>query len=813
MQTLLQDLRYTLRGMRRAPGFTLIAVFTLALGIGSATAVFSVIDAVLLRPLPFAHQDRLVFPDTHARSGYTQPWSYLSYVDARRDLRTFEGLAGYSDFLHINLESPSGPVSVQAVKGTDNFFSVLGVKPILGRTYLPGEDQPGRDDIAVLSYETWQANFGGQPGVVGTVVRLDGVPYTVIGVMPAGFRFPLSARNAIYTPLHVDPRWKANRGSHWMRTVGLVKEGVSLPLAQADFRRVLADLARAYPDMDGGRSVSLMPLREQIVGRAAQPLQTLIFAVLALLAIACVNVAGLLLARGVKREREVALRAAVGAGRFRLVRQMLTESLVLSFAGLAGGVLLSVALLAGMRTFLVDAMARGAEVHLNVEVLLVALALSVLSSVTASLAPALRLSGTAPNRALRSGGATGTGRGQHRLRSAFVITQVAFSLVLLVLSGLLLRNLHGLLNTNLGFDPQHILAEHVSLSPGRYDGRDPLVSFYQPLLERVSHLPGVRSAGLIDTLPIQSWGVNADVHIAGQPPYPPQAEMLAETRFVSSGYFDAMGIRLKSGRLLSEAQDTPDHPAGSVVVNEAFRRKFFSGGGGDPVGAHIDDADKAEMKTGIVGVVSDVRQNLPDPSMGEMDWLVDEISPKERLDNFANMTLVVRADGDPRLLIPALRHIMHQIDPTVPFSAPETMTEVVRESLVFQRLENWLFGIFAAFALLLAVVGLHGLITHEVELRTRDIGVRMALGSTRARVGALILKRVGLLLCGGLAAGWVLTLAMRQLLAAVIELHPGRDAVFLLAITALLAVCGLAASLWPARRAASIQPTQALRAE
>ncbi len=812
MQTLLQDLRYTLRGMRRAPGFTLIAIFTLALGIGSATAVFSVIDAVLLRPLPFAHQGRLVFPDTHARSGYQQPWSYPSYLDARADLKTFEALAGYSDYLHLNLESPSGPVSLLAVKGTDNFFSVFGVKPLLGRTYLPGEDQPGRDVVAVLSYEVWQTSFGGQPSVIGKAVRLDGVLYTVIGVMPAQFRFPLSARNAIYTPLHANPRDRESRGTHWMRTVGLLKEGVSLPVAQADFRRVLADLGRAYPDTDEGHTVRMMPLREQMVGEAAQPLRTLIFAVLALLAIACVNVAGLLLARGVKREREMALRAAVGAGRLRLLRQMLTESLVLAFAGLGGGVLLSAALLAGMRTFLVDALARGAEIHLNCGILLVALGLAVLTSVTASLAPALRLSGADPNRALRSGGAAGTGRGQHRLRSAFVITQVAFSLVLLVLSGLLLRNLHALLNTNLGFDPQQILTEVINLSPGRYEGRDPLVSFYQPLLERVSHLPGVEAAGLINRVPIQSSGSNSEVHITGQPPYLPQEEVLAEMRYVSSGYFKVMGIRLLSGRMLSEGQDTPDHLAGSIVVNQAFRRKFFAAGG-NPVGAHIDDDEKAELKTGIVGVVSDVRQGLTEPPLAEMDWLLEEIAPRERLGQFANMNLVLRTKGDPKLLVPSLRNAVHQVDPTVPFLTPETMTEVVRESLVFQRLENWLFGIFAAFALLLAIIGLHGLITHEVELRTRDIGVRMALGSTRARVAALVLQRVALLMGGGLAAGWLLTSALRTLLAAVIELHPGHDAAFLLGLTALLGFCGLTASLWPAHRAASIQPTEALRSE
>jgi predicted permease len=484
----------------------------------------------------------------------------------------------------------------------------------------------------------------------------------------------------------------------------------------------------------------------------------------------------------------------------------------LSVAGLAGGMLVSWALLAAMRTFLVDAIARGTDVRMNMPVLLVALVLSGVTSVLASLAPAVRLSGTDPNRALRAGGGTGTGRGQHRLRSLFVVTQVALSLMLLVVSGLLLRNLRGLLETNLGFDAKSILTTELDLSPGRYDGRDPLVTFYQPLLERVSHLPGVQGAGLINILPVQNWGSNSDVHITGQPPYPPNQEMLAETRLVSAGYFDAMGIRLVRGRMLSQAVDTPDHPASAVVVNEAFRRKFFSGGS-DPVGAHIDDNDKAELKTGIAGMVTDVRQNLQQPPLAEMDWLIDEIAPKDRLGNLSHMMLVVRSSGDLPALVPSLRSAVHDADPTVPFRAPETMTQVVNETLVFERMQGWLFGIFAAFALLLAVVGLYGLVNHEVELRTREIGIRMALGSTRGVVMSGVLRRVAVLMVVGVSIGWMLTLAVRKLLVAVVVMHATHDLVLLAGLTATLIAVGLLASVAPARKAATIEPMQALRTE
>jgi predicted permease len=813
LRNLVQDVRYAVRQLRRAPVFALTVALTLALGIGSATAVFSVLDATLLRPLPFANQERLVFPDTRAINGWNQPWSYPSYLDARAQLNSFEALAGYSDYSKINLEAPSGPVSLAAVKGTDNFFDVFGVKPLLGRTYLPGEDQPGRDSVAVLSYEVWQESFAGQPDAVGKVVRLDGAPYTVIGVMPSGFRFPLGTVHAIYTPLHPDPAYVHNRGSHWMRSVGLIKPGVSREQAQADIRRVCANLARVNPQ-DEGRTVSLLPLRQLFSGGVSAPLKTLALAVLGLLAIACVNVAGLLLARDVRREREMALRAAVGAGRARLARQIVTESLVLAGAGLLFGVGLAYGMLSAMRVFLVASLARGLDVHLNLAALGISVVVSGVVSVAASLIPALRLSGTDPIRALRDGTASaGTGRAQGRLRGGFAVIQVALSLALLAVSGLLLQHLRGLMKTRLGYPPKQVLAVHIDLSPGRYVGRDPLAELYQPLLDRVSHLPGVESAGLIDVLPIEQWGRNQGVHIAGQPPDQRNRERWVENRFVTTGYFDAMGIRLLHGRMLSSGLDPYQNPAGTVVVNQAFKKMFFVGGG-DPVGAHIDDSDKAEQKTGIVGVVTDTRQHLSELPMPEMDYLVDEVSPKDRLAVMTSMTLVVRASsGDVKQLIPSIRAALHDLDPKIPFRTPEAMAEVIDRSLVFERMESWLFGIFAALALLLSLVGIYGMVHHEVEVRTREIGVRMALGSSRVRVVRDIFVRVAVLMLTGVAVGWGLTLALRTVIASVVELNAAHDAMLLAALTAGLVVAGMLASVVPARNAASIDPMEALRNE
>lgn len=819
--SVLQDLRFALRQLRNSPAFAITAILTLSLGIGASSAIFNVIDAVLLRPLPYAEQDRLVYPVMIARTGDTLPSSWLSYLDVRAQQRTFDALAGYSMFGRVNLEGPNGPVALGAVKSTDNFFDVFGVKPLLGRTYLPGEDQPGKDNVVVLSYEVWQSSFGGQASVVGKDVQLDGIPYNVIGVMPAGFRFPLEAREAVYTPLHTNPSWAASRGMHWMRTVGRLKQGVSNEQARTDLNRVMADLARAYPEQETGHTVSrLLPLAvaanslDRFGKRTlAGPLGTLALAVLALLAIACVNVAGLLMARGIKREREMALRSAVGASRARLMRQLVNESLVLCFAGLLGGVLVSWTVLKAMNVFLVQAMSRGADIHLNLAVVAVAAGLSLLASMLASLSPAIRLSGADPNRALRAGTAgAGIGRNHHRIRSGFVITQVALSLVLLVVSGLLLKNLQGLLHTNLGINPDKILTTRIDLSKGRYAGRDPIATFYNPLLEKIAHLPGVQGAGLIDVLPIQGWGDGYAIHITGQPPYPPNLDMAAETRYVSAGYFDAMGLQLKRGRLLSPSFDKAENQAGTMVVNQAFEHKFFAAGG-DPVGAHIDDAPKPELKSGIVGVATNVRQALREPQMAEMDWLMDEIPPKDRMQNLNSMALIVRSNGDLAALVPALRNAVHEVDPTVPFKMPETMSEVVSESLTLDRLEAWLFGIFAALALLLAVVGLYGLVNHEVELRTREIGIRMALGSTRMQATNLLLGKVALLLLSGLAVGWMLTLALRRVLSSVVEMHARHDFLLLAGVTFGLALVGILASLIPARRAASVEPVQALRTE
>ena len=804
-----RDLLYGARTLRRNPGFTAVAVLTLGLGIGANTAIFSVFNAVLLRPLPFPRSGDLVLVwATNAENGDTEDvTSYPNFEDWQARSRSFERMAAFTT-RGLTLSGSEQTERVEAVQATPGFFETLGVSPALGRTFRPGEGDEGAPKVAVLSDGAWKRSFGGRADVLGQAIRVNEEAHTIVGVMPPGFRFAPGEPEQLYTPLVRD----ASRNHGFVRVLGRLRPGGHIRAAQAEMEVVAAGLAQQYPDTNQGVGARVVPLVHALVGNARNGLAILLGVVTLVLLIACANVANLMLARGAARQRELSLRAALGAGRTRLLQQLLTESTVLAVAGGALGLLLGswtarllARLLAGsfqiprIESTGVDGWVMGFALLLSIATGLFFGALS---------APAAA-SSRHLDESLRESGRTAAGspRGR-RLRSLLVVTEIALALVLLAGAGLLLKNLWVMRTTAPGFETRNVLAASYWLPPNKFADAPTRWRLYEELLARAEAHPGVRSAGLVANLPMAGGSDSLQFHVEGRSDPPNEGGFSSSFNIASPGYFRTMSIPVRAGREFAD-RDSAGAP-GVIVVNETAARRFWPGE--DPLGKAIllpmgdEDGDSDGVSLTVVGVTADVRQqdlgNAPQPEI-----FLNFLQPAPAW----SVVLVVRATGDPAALAGAVQGFARSIDRDLPVPQVRTLDEILAATLAQPQVYTLLLGIFAALALTLAAVGLYGLVSYTVAQRTPEMGVRLALGAERREVTRLVLRQgLGLALTGT-AIGLLPALVIARLLPRLIPGAEPGDLWTLSAVSALLIGVALVSTYLPARRASRVDPTVALR--
>ena len=803
MSTLWQDVRYGLRMLFKNPGFSAVAVLTLALGIGVNSAIFSVVNAVLLRPLPFNDSERIITLRETLPQGGEGSISVPNLKDWREQNDVFEKIAAY-DLRNFNLQNADSPERVSGAAVTVEFFDVLGVAPVAGRAFLSGEDQTNGQRIVILSNALWRRNFGSDPQVIGKSIALNGEQFTVVGVMGREFRFP--ARTAeLWVPLVFTNDQSASRGSHAFSAIGRLKPGVSLDQAQEQMSGIARRIEAQYPAQQAGRNVKLTRLQEALVGYMRPALLVLLGAVAFVLLIACTNVANLLLARALARHREIAIRTALGAGRARLVRQFLTESVLLSFLGGALGLLLAYWGIDGLVALAGNYLPRASEVGLDGRVVGFTLLLSLMVGVLFGLAPALQISKTDVQESLKEGGSAGNSPRRNRLRSALIVAEIASSLVLLVGAGLLIKSFVRLQGTESGLRPENVLTMRLSLPAGKYNTPQARTAFYDQVLERVSALPGVEAAGVINYLPLQQYGFNGEIEVEGQAaPQAGQASPLVEFRAASVDYFRALRIPLVAGRFFSNADRNEAAPV--AIVNQTFANRLLPNQ--DPVGKRIRPGDGPWIT--IIGVVGDVKQaGLTRSVMPEMFAPV-ALGPASMTQT---MSLAVRATAAPTELTSAVRREIQAVDPLQPIYNVQTMETVISESVSDRRLNMMLLSIFASLALALASIGIYSVMAYMVTQHTREIGIRMALGAGRGDILKLVVGQGMVLALVGVAFGVPAAFALMRFLSSLLfGVSPGDPLTFAVVTLLLLGVAFLACYI-PARRAMRTDPMEALRYE
>jgi putative ABC transport system permease protein len=802
MSNLWQDARYGVRMLRKNAGFTVVIVLTLALGIGANTAIFSVVNAVLLQPLPYKDSGQLVQVwEKNPKKGFPQfSVSPANFMDWKEQSHSFAQMAAIQggDYTLTGIGEPS---RLHGVDVSTNLFSLLETQVQLGRDFLPGEDKPGAIPVVIISNELWQGRLGGDPNVLGTILTLDAQPCTIVGVMPPGFHFP-NQNVELWTPLVLDERALAARGAHWLAAVARLKPGVSIVQAQAEMDTIASRLEKQYPDNDNGWGITLVPLRTEVIGHIEPSLLLLMGAVGLVLLIACANVANLLMARASGRMREMAIRAALGAGRARILRQLLTESLLLAFVGSALGLLL-----AGWGTdFLlrldIGGIPRQSEVGIHAPVLWFSAGAAFLAAILFGLLPALHSSVLDLNICLKEG-LPDRGRGGSRLRRLLVVSEMALAVLLLVGAGLLVRSFARLLEVHPGFQPANLLTLRLDLPDAKYSKKEDSEAFYRELLGRVRNLPGVESAAAVSRLPLNGANYNLEFFPEGRPPAPNERFMSAEFRVASPDYFRTMGIALLRGRAFTDA-DAQDAPL-VAVINEAMARQFWPNA--DPIGQRIIITDRVPGAREIVGVVGDVKHyGLAIPAKPEMYVPEDQ-------KGWGELFVVVRGKLPSSALASAVSGEVHALDKDLPVFAVRSMDEIVVRSVGDQRFAAYLFALFAALALILAAVGIYGVMSHAVALGTHEIGIRMALGAQPGDVLGMVLRQGLKITLTGVGIGVAAALALTRLLASQLFGVTPTDPLTFLGVSVLLTGVALLACYLPARRATCVDPLIALRYE
>jgi predicted permease len=813
LEQLIQDIRYGLRSMRRAPGFTIVAIVTLGLGIGANTAIFSLVNAILLRQLPFKNPEQLVALDSKRTDPGKHPFTIPDFFDYRDQNQTLDEIAAYANW-SASLNGSGEAERVQGMRISANAFQLLGVEAIVGRALVPEDDMPGRQHVVVLSHGLWQRLYGADPRLIGQTLTLNGNSYTIVGVLPPQFIFPVQeAELAVPLAPDADPLRSARTSTNFLRAIARLKPGVAPAQAEADLTSIAGRMRQQYPVANENKlGVTLTPLGEVVVGAYRHALWMLLGAVGFVLLIASINLASLSLARASTRHREMAIRAAHGATRWRLCRQMITESLLLAFSGGLCGLLLAWWGIHFLLALSPAGMPRQREVGMDARVLVFTLAVSLLAGSFSGILPALKASRVDLNEELKSGGRSGNdGTGRNRVRSFLVIAEIAISLVLLLSAGLLIKSFSRLQEVRPGFESENLLAVRLSLPGARYANRDALISFYDQLQPQLEGLPGVSAVGAVSALPLSGTRASIEFTIEGRAS--PRSEVWrSDYRIASTGYFRAMKIPLLGGREFSEQDNTHTTPV--AIISETLARRFWPDK--NPIGARllVDDNDQGPRMVEIVGVVGDVKHlSLEDAPVPHVYLPLRQLHEDGLVWMTNNQYWLIRSRVSPLSLSSAVQREIRKVDPDVPASNIKTMEEYLSASVSPRRFNLRLLTVFAVAALVLATVGIYGVMSYAVAQRTREIGVRMALGAKPSDIFRLVIGQGMLLAMAGLAAGLIGALALSRLMSGLLYQVSTTDPATYILLTFFLLLVTLAACLFPARRATKVDPMIALRNE